>query len=84
MFKHHVYTRSQKENTHNALLSINMENEAYIIKYTKQPSQLCAKHVYPKKHHVDNKMQCMQINKYDHEHDGGSKNKTKLILMTTS
>jgi hypothetical protein len=73
MFKHHVYTRSQKENTHNALWSINMENEAYIIKYIKQPSQLCAKHVYTKKHHEDNKMQCMQINKYDHEHDGGSK-----------
>jgi hypothetical protein len=50
-----------------------METKAYIIKYIKQPSQLCAKHVYPKKHHVDNKMQCMQINKYDHEHDGGSK-----------
>jgi hypothetical protein len=52
-----------------------MENEAYIIKHTKQPSQLCTKHVYAKKHHVDNKMQCMQINKYDHEHehDGGSK-----------
>jgi hypothetical protein len=54
-----------------------METEAYIIKYIKQPSQLCAKHVYAKKHHVDNKMQCMQINKYDHEHDGGSK-KLKL------
>jgi hypothetical protein len=33
--KHHVYTRSQKENTHKALWSINMENEAYIIKYIK-------------------------------------------------
>jgi hypothetical protein len=64
MFKHHVYTRSQKENTHKALWNINMENEAYIIKYIKQPSQLCAKHVYAKQHHVDNKMQCMQINKY--------------------
>jgi hypothetical protein len=42
-----------------------MENEAYIIKYLKQPSQLCTKHVYTKKHHIDNK--------YDHEHDGGSK-----------
>jgi hypothetical protein len=52
-----------------------MENEAYIIKYMKQPSQLCTKHVHTKKHHVDNKMQCMQINKYDHEHDGGSKKK---------
>jgi hypothetical protein len=41
--------------------SINMETEAYIIEYIKQPSQLCAKHVYAKKHHVDNKMQCMQI-----------------------
>jgi hypothetical protein len=61
-----------------------MENEAYIIKYIKQPSQLCAKHVYTKKHHVDNKMQCMQINKYEHEHDGGSKKKTKLRLITTS
>jgi hypothetical protein len=50
-----------------------MKNEAYIIKYIKQPSQLCAKYVYTKQHHVDNKMQCMQINKYDHEHDGGSK-----------
>jgi hypothetical protein len=40
-FEHHVYTRSQKENTHKALWSINMENEAYIIKYIKQPSQLC-------------------------------------------
>jgi hypothetical protein len=61
-----------------------METEAYIIKYIKQPSQLCAKHVYAKKHHVDNKMQCMQINKYKHEHDGGSKKKTKLRLITTS
>jgi hypothetical protein len=33
MFKHHVYTRSQKENTYGALWSINMETEAYIIKY---------------------------------------------------
>jgi hypothetical protein len=53
--------------------SINMDMKAYIIKY-KQPSQLYAKHVDAKKHHVDNKMQCMQINKYEHEHDGGSKN----------
>jgi hypothetical protein len=60
-----------------------MENEAYIIKYTKQSSQLCPKHVYAKKDHVDNKMQCMQTNNYDHEHDGGSKKKTKLILITT-
>jgi hypothetical protein len=73
MIKHHVDTRSQKENTHRALRNINMEIEAYIIKYIKQPSLLCAKHVYAKQHHVDNKMQCMQINKYDHEHDGGSK-----------
>jgi hypothetical protein len=29
-------------------------------------------------------MQCMQINKYDHENDGGSKNKSKLRLITTS
>jgi hypothetical protein len=50
-----------------------METEAYIIKYIKQSSQLCAKHVYAKKHHEDNKMQCMQINKYELEHDGGSK-----------
>jgi hypothetical protein len=55
-----------------------METEAYIIKYIKQPSQLRAKHVYAKKHHVDNKMQCMQINKYDHEHDSGKKIKLKL------
>jgi hypothetical protein len=48
-----------------------MENETYIINYIKQPSQLCTKHVYA--NHVDNKMQCMQINKYEHEHDGGSK-----------
>jgi hypothetical protein len=61
-----------------------MENEACIIKYIKLPSQLCAKHIYTKKHHVDNKMQCMQINKYEHEHDGGSKNKTEVILITTS
>jgi hypothetical protein len=61
-----------------------MENEAYIIKYIKQPSQLCTRHVYTKKHHVDNKMQCMKINKYEHEHDGGSKKKTKLRLITTS
>jgi hypothetical protein len=60
-----------------------METESYIIKYIKEPSQLCAKHVYAKKHHVDNKIQCMQINKYDHEHDGGSKKKTKLILTTS-
>jgi hypothetical protein len=39
-----------------------MEKEAYIINYIKQPSQLCAKYVYTKKHHIDNKMQCMQIN----------------------
>jgi hypothetical protein len=49
-----------------------MDMKAYIIKY-KQPSQLYAKHVDAKKHYVDNKMQCMQINKYEHEHDGGSK-----------
>jgi hypothetical protein len=61
-----------------------MENEAYIVKYIKQPSQPCTKHVYTKKHYIDNKMQCMQINKYEHEHDGGSKNKTKLKLITTS
>jgi hypothetical protein len=58
-----------------------METEAYIIKY-KQPSLLCAKHVYAKQHHVDNKMQCMQINKYEHEHDGGSKEKIKLRLIS--
>jgi hypothetical protein len=52
-----------------------MEIEAYIIKYIKQSNQLCAKHVYAKKHHVENKMQCMQINKYELEHDGGSKKK---------
>jgi hypothetical protein len=40
--------------------------------YIKQSSQLYAKHVHAKKHHVDNKMQCMQINKYEHEHDGSS------------
>jgi hypothetical protein len=61
-----------------------MKTEAYTIKYIKQPSQLCAKYVYAKKHHVDNKMHCMQINKYDHEHDDDSKKKTKLILITTS
>jgi hypothetical protein len=61
-----------------------MENESYIIKYIKQSRQLCAKHVYTKKHHVDNKMQCMQINKYEHEHDGGSQKKIKLRLKTTS
>jgi hypothetical protein len=55
-----------------------METEVYIIKYIKQPIQLCAKHVYAKKHHVDNKMQCMKINKYENEHDGGSKNKLNL------
>jgi ribosomal protein L2 len=26
----------------------------------------------------------MQINKYEHEHDGGSKRKTKHRLITTS
>jgi hypothetical protein len=72
-FKHHVYTRSQKKNTKNDLWIINIEKEAYIIKYIKQPSQLCAKHVNTKKHHEDNKMQCMQINKYEHKHDDGSK-----------
>jgi hypothetical protein len=61
-----------------------METEAYIIKYIKQSSQLYAKHVHAKKHHIDNKMQCMQINKYEHEHDGGSKKKTELRLITTS
>jgi hypothetical protein len=61
-----------------------METETYIIKYIKQPSLLCAKHVYAKQHHVDNKMQCMEINKYEHEHDGGSKKKTKLRLIDTS
>jgi hypothetical protein len=73
MSKHHIYTRSQKENTHKALWRINMETEAYIINYIKQPSQLCAKHVYTKKQHADNKMQCTQINKYEHEHDDDSK-----------
>jgi hypothetical protein len=29
-------------------------------------------------------MQCMQINKYEHEHDGGSKKNSKLRLITTS
>jgi hypothetical protein len=81
MFKHHLYTRLQKEKCSR---SINMETEVYIIKYIKQPSQICAKHVYAKKHHVDNKMQCMQINKYEHEHHGGSKKKTKLKLITIS
>jgi hypothetical protein len=61
-----------------------METEAHIIKYIKQPSLLCAKHVYSKQHHVDNKMQCMQINKYEHEHDGGFKKRTILRLITTS
>jgi hypothetical protein len=61
-----------------------METEAYIIKYIKQPSLLCAKHVYAKQHHVDNKMQFMQINKYEHEHDCGSRKKNKLRLITTS
>jgi hypothetical protein len=28
-------------------------------------------------------MQLTQINKYEHEDDGGSKKKTKLILITT-
>jgi hypothetical protein len=28
------------------------------------------------------KMQCMQIDKYEHEHDGGSKNKMKLRLIS--
>jgi hypothetical protein len=59
-----------------------MEIEAYIIRYIKQPSLLCAKHVYAKQHHVDNKMQCVQINKYEHEHAGGSKKKSKLRLIT--
>jgi hypothetical protein len=61
-----------------------METESYIIKYIKQPSLLCAKHVYAKQHHIDNKMQCMQTNKYEHEHDGGFKKKTKLRLIITS
>jgi hypothetical protein len=61
-----------------------METEAYIIKHIKQPSLLCAKHVNAKQHHVDNKMQCIQINKYEHEHDGGSKNKNKHRLIKTS
>jgi hypothetical protein len=61
-----------------------METKAYIIKYIKQPSLLWAKHVYAKQHHIHNKIQCMQINKYEHEHDGGSKKKTKLRLITTS
>jgi hypothetical protein len=29
-------------------------------------------------------MQSMQINKYEHEHDGGSIKKNKLRLITTS
>jgi hypothetical protein len=61
-----------------------METESYIIKYIKQPSPLYAKHVYANKHHVDNKIQYMQINKYNHEHDGGSIGKTKLRLITIS
>jgi hypothetical protein len=32
------------------------------------------------KHHVDAKMHCMQINKY--EHDDDSKKKMKLILIS--
>jgi hypothetical protein len=27
------------------------------------------------KHHFDDKMQCMQKDKYENEHDGGPKNK---------
>jgi hypothetical protein len=27
-------------------------------------------------------MQCIQINKYEHEHDGGSKEKIKLRLVS--
>jgi hypothetical protein len=76
MFKHHVYTRLHKEKFPR---SINMETEAYIIKYIKQPSQLCAKHVYAKKHHVDN----MQIINMSIQHDGCSKKKTKFRLVTT-
>jgi hypothetical protein len=33
------------------------------------------------KNHLDDKMQCMQIDKYEHEHDGGCK-KMKLRLIS--
>jgi hypothetical protein len=60
-----------------------MEKEAYIIKYIKQPSQLCAKHVYTKKHHIDNKMQYMKINMIMNMMVV-LKRKTELRLITTS
>jgi hypothetical protein len=34
-------------------------------------------HMQRNKDHVDDKMQCMQIDKYDHEHDGDYKKKNK-------
>jgi hypothetical protein len=60
-----------------------MEKEAYIIKYIKQPRQLCAKHVYTKKHHIDNKMQLLQINMIMNMMVV-LKRKTELRLITTS
>jgi hypothetical protein len=60
-----------------------MEKEAYIIKYIKQPSQICAKHVYTKKHHIDNRMQCMQINMIMNMMVV-PKRKTELRLITTN
>jgi hypothetical protein len=78
MFKHHVHTRLQMGNTHKALWSINMENGSYIIKYIKQPSQLYAKNVYAKTQTHRWQNECTQIDKYENEHDGGSKNKWNI------
>ena len=57
-----------------------MKNEAYTIKYINQPSPLTTKHVYAKRQ-TRRQNECMQIDKYENEHDGGSKNKIKLRLI---
>jgi hypothetical protein len=68
-----TFTQDCKGNNHMALWSINMENEAYIIKYINQWSLLNTKYVYAKRQTRRWQNECTQINKYEHEHDGGSK-----------
>jgi hypothetical protein len=60
-----------------------METEAYIIRFIKQPSLLCAKHAYTKQHHVDNKMQCSKYINMSMNMMVVLKKKTKHRLTTT-
>ena len=53
-----------------------METEAFIIKpYTNQANYMQNMYMQRNKHHIYDKMQSMQKDKYDNEHDGGSKEK---------